>query len=171
MVETLNVGDCIEDRMLRTGIHEEAYETGINIKVRHQHALIGLPTQFEREVAGKGGCSHASLGPHHSNHRALIRRSNFRGSLTGSADRVPQSLYEKRTVADAFHNVVVFRALLYLLQRARLRFTATQDENGNTRSVHFGCSECLKTAAVRKSKIEQNRVDVPFFEAIQSGQQ
>jgi hypothetical protein len=90
------------------GLHEEADETGIHVEVRQKDPSIGLPAQFEREVAGKGGHSNASLGPHDSNYCPLIRCSDFGDFLPGSPDDVPQSLHEKRTVTDAFRNVEVF---------------------------------------------------------------
>jgi hypothetical protein len=125
MVETVNVSDCVDDGVFGTGLHQEAYKPGIKVEIRHKGALIDLPAQFEREVAGKGGHSHASLGPHHSNRGPRFRRSDFRDSLAGSANGVPQRLYEKRAVTDALHYLVVFGAVLYFLQRERLRFPST----------------------------------------------
>jgi hypothetical protein len=113
MIETMNVGDGIEDGMFSTGLHEKAYETSINVEVSHKDALVGLTAQFEREVTGKGGHAYASLGAHHSDHGSLTRVTVFRGSSTGPSNSVPQGLHQKRTVTDALHDVVVFGALLY----------------------------------------------------------
>src|SRR6266511_3137521 len=97
----MNVGGCVEDGVFRLRLHKKADETGVNVQVRQKRALIGLPTQFDRQVASKRGGAHAPLSAYHANHSPLFRCGLSRGFLAGSPDGVLQSLYENFTVTSA----------------------------------------------------------------------
>jgi hypothetical protein len=86
----------------------------LHIQIHEESLFSGLPTQFQREVAGKGSRADASFGAYNSNHFGWIRQP--RRSVRGNRADVPHQgildgFCQGVTSANTFKEVVL-RAFL-----------------------------------------------------------
>ena len=84
----MKVADTIEDGVPGFDVHEEIYQAGVNIQIRKQSSMFGLPSQLDRQIAGDGGGAHSPFGSDHPDDFGPVRR-NYRTLLAMSNHGVP----------------------------------------------------------------------------------